>query len=119
TGTSRACFASAGDLGGPCPLAARSPGSHVYHVGSDRVKPLREVYAAVIEEAGTRSRLVALPAWPVNTALALFHKLGVSPLGPYHWRLLSQTFVFDTRRIQENLGWAPTRSNDEMLRDAY
>ena len=58
-------------------------------------------------------------AWPVNAALALFHKLGVSPLGPYHWRLLSQTFVFDTRRIQENLGWAPTRSNDEMLRDAY
>ena len=63
-----------------CLLAARSPGSHVYHVGSDRVKSLREVYAAVIEEAGTRSRLVALPAWPVNVSLALFHKLGLSPL---------------------------------------
>jgi nucleoside-diphosphate-sugar epimerase len=118
-GANRYSFVFAGDLAEACLLAARSPGSHVYHVGSDRVKPLREVYAAVIEEAGTRSRIVALPAWPVNTALALFHKLGVSPLGPYHWRLLSQTFVFDTTRIRENLGWVPTRSNDEMLRDAY
>jgi UDP-glucose 4-epimerase len=118
-GGNRYGFVFAPDLAEACLLASRSPGSHVYHVGSDRVKPLREVYGAVIEEAGTRSRLVALPAWPVNAALALFHKLGVSPLGPYHWRLLSGTFVFDTRRIKENLGWQPTRTNDEMLRDAY
>lgn len=118
-GGNRYQFVYANDLAEACLLAARSPGSHVYHVGSDRVKPLREVYGAVIEEAGSRSRLVPLPAWPVNVALALFHKLGLSPLGPYHWRLLSGTFVFDTRRIKENLGWQPTRTNDEMLRDAY
>jgi nucleoside-diphosphate-sugar epimerase len=118
-GLNRYQFVFANDLAEACLLASRSQGSHVYHVGSDRVKSLREVYDAVIEEAGTRSRLVALPAWPVNAALAVFHKLGLSPLGPYHWRLLSQTFVFDTRRIRENLGWAPTRTNDEMLRDAY
>jgi UDP-glucose 4-epimerase len=118
-GSNRYQFVFASDLAEACLLAARSPGSHVYHVGSDRVKPLRDVYGAVIEEARSPSRLVALPAWPVNLALALFHRLGLSPLGPYHWRLLSGTFVFDTSRIKSNLGWLPTRTNDEMLRDAY
>jgi hypothetical protein len=27
--------------------------------------------------------------------------------------------VFDTTAIERNLGWRPTRSNDEMLVDAY
>ena len=60
-----------------------------------------------------------LPEALEDFVTAVFHKLGLSPLGPYHWRLLSGTFVFDTRRIKENLGWAPTRTNDEMLREAY
>lgn len=118
-GGNRYQFIHALDLAEACLLSARAPGSHVYHVGSDRVKPLRDVYAAVIEEAGSGSRLVRLPARPAHLALSLLHRLGLSPLGPYHGRLISGTFVFDTRRIQEDLGWAPTRTNDAMLREAY
>jgi UDP-glucose 4-epimerase len=118
-GSNRYQFVGAADLVEACVLSARAPGSHVYHVGSDQVKPLREVYAAVIDEAGSRSRLVSLPAWPANAALALFHRLGLSPLGPYHWRLISGTFVFDTRHIRADLGWRPTLTNETMLRQAY
>jgi len=27
--------------------------------------------------------------------------------------------VFDTTRIKRDLGWRPTKTNDEMLREAY
>lgn len=118
-GSNRYSFVDAGDLAAACLLAARAPGSHVYNVGSDHVKPLREIYQAVIDEAGSRSRLVSLPAKPAVGLLALLHRLGVSPLGPYHARLIAGTFVFDTTRIKRDLGWAPTRTNDEMLREAY
>jgi len=118
-GSNRYQFVYAPDLAEACLLAARSPGSHIYHVGSDDVKPLREVYGAVIDEAGSASRLVNLPAWPAISALAILHRLGVSPLGPYHSRLIAGTFVFDTGLIKRNLGWQPTLSNDAMLREAY
>ena len=118
-GSNRYQFVDARDLAAACLLAARAPGSHVYHVGSDRVKPLREVYGAVIAEAGSSSRLVSLPERPALLLLRLLHRLGVSPLGPYHARLISGTFLFDTTRLRTNLGWQPTRSNDEMLREAW
>jgi nucleoside-diphosphate-sugar epimerase len=118
-GSNRYQFVYALDLAEACLLAARAPGTHIYHVGSDDVKPLREVYGAVIEEASSKSRLVRLPAWPATTTLAVLHRLGISPLGPYHSRLIAGTFLFDTGRIKGDLGWSPTRTNDEMLREAY
>jgi dTDP-D-glucose 4,6-dehydratase len=33
--------------------------------------------------------------------------------------LIAGTFVFDTTRIKRDLGWRPTKTNDEMLREAY
>ena len=118
-GSNRYQFIFAGDLATACVLAARAPGSTTYHVGSDNVKTLREVYAAVIEEAGTRSRFFCLPEKPSIAILNLLFKLGLSPLGPYHSRLIAGTFVFTTERLKANLGWQPTRTNEDILREAY
>jgi len=118
-GSNRYQFIYAGDLATACLLAARAPGSTTYHVGSDHVKTLREVYAAVIEEAGTGSRFFQLPEKPSIALLNLLFKLGLSPLGPYHSRLIAGTFVFTTERIKTNLAWQPTRTNDDILREAY
>lgn len=118
-GSNRHSFIHALDLAEACLLAARAPGSHVYHVGGDGVRPLREVYASVIEEAGSSSRLVRIPEGLATAALALMHRLGVSPLGPYHARLISGSFVFDTTRIEEDLGWRPARTHEDMVHEAY
>jgi UDP-glucose 4-epimerase len=118
-GSNRYQFIYAGDLATACVLAARAPGSTTYHVGSDNVKTLKEVYAAVIEEAGTGSRFFSLPEKPSIAILNLLFKLGLSPLGPYHSRLIAGTFVFTTDRLKTNLGWQPTRTNDDILREAY
>jgi nucleoside-diphosphate-sugar epimerase len=88
-------------------------------VGSDNVPSLRECYEAVIAEAGSRSRVRSLPKAPALAAMRLAHRLKISPLGPYHYRMIAEDFVFDTTRIRKAMGWRPTVTNSEMLTLAY
>ena len=45
--------------------------------------------------------------------------LGLSPLGPYHYKMIAENFLFDTTKIKAELGWRPTLTNQEMLWRAY
>ncbi|MDO4963814.1 MAG: hypothetical protein Q4E75_06955 [bacterium] len=45
--------------------------------------------------------------------------LHISPLGPYQYKMISSSFVFDTSKIKEKLNFTPTLSNEEMLYKAY
>ena len=60
-----------------------------------------------------------MPKWPTVAALRLAHVLRLSPLGPYHYKMIAEDFVFDTTKIKERLGWKPTLTNAEMLSEAY
>jgi hypothetical protein len=51
--------------------------------------------------------------------MKLANRLGVSPLGPYHYRMIAEDFVFDTTRIKDMLGWKPSLSNQQMMVKAY
>ena len=51
--------------------------------------------------------------------MRLAHRLGVSRLGPYPYRMIAEDFLFDTTKIQERLGWQATLTNEEMLVLAY
>ena len=83
---------------------------------------MREVYAAVIAAAGGkpgsragRARVRSLPKAPTLAAMRLAYALKVSPLGPYHYKMIAEDFLFDTTRIKQRLGWQPTLTNEEML----
>ncbi|HVW83517.1 MAG TPA: hypothetical protein VHB50_02505, partial [Bryobacteraceae bacterium] len=49
----------------------------------------------------------------------LAYHLGLSPLGPYHYKMIAENFLFDTTKIKGELGWRPTLTNQEMLWRAY
>jgi nucleoside-diphosphate-sugar epimerase len=118
-GSNRYQFIYAEDLVRAC-MAALEPGeSDIFHVGSANVKPLRDVYQAVIDAAGSTSRVRSLPLKPTLAAMRVAHRLGVSPLGPYHYRMIAEDFMFDTTKIQDRLGWRPTLTNEQMLVQAY
>lgn len=112
-------FIYAEDMAAACILGARYGKSDLFHIGSDDVKSMREVYEAVIRSSGSRSKVRSLPKAPTIAAMMLAHKLRVSPLGPYHYKMIAESFVFDTDRIKERLGWRPTLTNEEMLLRAY
>jgi nucleoside-diphosphate-sugar epimerase len=118
-GDNRYQFVYAPDLADACVRAVEVPGPGTYNVGSDHVKTLREVYEHVIAGAGTGARVASLPRAPTVAAMRLASALHLSPLGPYHWRMIAEDFMFDTSRIKAELGWSPTLTNEEMLAEAY
>jgi UDP-glucose 4-epimerase len=118
-GSNRYQFIYAEDLVRACMLALEPGESDIFHVGSDNVRPLRDVYQAVIDVAGSSSKVRSLPLRPTLAAMRLAHRLHVSPLGPYHYRMIAEDFMFDTTKIQSRLGWQPTLTNEEMLVQAY
>ena len=100
-------------------LALDSPCSDTFNIGSDDPKSLAEVYGYVVQRANSKSRVAALPLKPTLAAMKLFHRLKLSPLGPYHYKMIAEDFVFDTARIKQRLGWRPTLTNEQMLWRAY
>ena len=118
-GSNRYQFIYAQDLATACLQALDYNGSNLFHIGSDNVVSLRKVYEAIIKAAGSRSRVASLPKAPTIAAMQLAHKLNLSPLGPYHYRMIAESFVFDTTRIRTQLGWTPTVTNEEMMIRAY
>ena len=118
-GANRYQFVNAQDLASACLCALNYDQPDLFHIGADNVKSLRAVYEAVIAEAASRSRVRSLPKAPTLALMRLAHKLNVSPLGPYHYRMIAEDFMFDTGKIKRKLGWQPTLTNEQMLLRAY
>lgn len=112
-------FIDAHDLAEACILGSEHDKSDVFNIGSDDVKSFREVYQYVIDRAETGARVASLPKAPTLFMMRLAHWLRISPLGPYHYRMIAEDFVFDTHKIKEALGWKPTVTNEEMLYRGY
>jgi UDP-glucose 4-epimerase len=118
-GSNRYSFIAAQDLASACLLAARSDKRGIYHIGSDNVPSMRELYEKLTVYAGKAPRLVTIPEGPTVLALSLLNRLGLSPLGPYHYKMLAANFVFDNSKIKRELNWQPTQTNIEILCNAY
>ena len=112
-------FIFAQDLATACIACLDYRQSNLFHIGSDDVPTMRGMYESVIRAAGSRSRVASLPKAPTIAAMKLAHKFGVSPLGPYHYRMIAESFVFDTTRIQRELSWRPTLTNEQMMLRAF
>jgi nucleoside-diphosphate-sugar epimerase len=119
SGDNRYQFIYAGDLVQACLESLKYSGSNTFHVGSDNVPSLRECYEAVIAEADSRSKVRSLPKDFTLKLMRIAHDLKISPLGPYHYRMIAEDFVFDTSRIRTAMNWRPTVNNSQMLSLAY
>jgi nucleoside-diphosphate-sugar epimerase len=118
-GSNRYQFIYAQDLASASMAAMSHNKSALFNIGSDNVQTLRETYQYVIERANSSSKVTALPKGPTLAAMRIAHHLKISPLGPYHYKMIAEDFVFDTAKIKRELEWAPTLTNAEMLWRAY
>ncbi len=119
SGENRYQFIFADDLCRACVASLQLNSSTVLNVGTDDVPTLRETYQALIEHAGTQARIGHLPVGLSVFLMRIAYAFGVSPLGPYHRRMISEDFAFDTSKINKLLNWQPTLGNTEMLIKAY
>ena len=118
-GDNRYQFVHADDLADGCLRAAAQSGPAVYNLGASRFATMRETLQALVDHAGTGSRVRSLPAGPARAAMRALSGAGQVPLAPYHWLLYGESLWFDTSRAERELGWSATRSNAEMVIESY
>jgi UDP-glucose 4-epimerase len=118
-GRNRYQFIYAQDLADACIRSLDYRHSETFNIGSDNVRSLRDVFQYVINNARSKSQIGSLPHKTTLIGMRLAYLAGVSPLGPYHYKMIAEDFEFDTSRIKSRLGWRPTLTNEEMLLRAY
>ena len=100
-------------------LAAERPVDGVLNLGGRISGTVRDDLEALIRHAGSRSRVVGVPAAPAKAVLAALDLARASPLQRWHRLSADQDIVFDCSRAHEWLGWRPSRSGAETLIRSY
>ncbi len=100
-------------------LTLKLKGPHTFNIGAERTSTIKEMCTDLIVHAQSRSKIKAIPQNVLVPLLKFFHRCGLSPLGPYQFRMLTNDFSFNISHVQSVLHWQPTLSNSEMLIKAY
>jgi len=121
SGRNRVQMVSAWDVADACVLAGDRPESKgaVLNLGAADVVSVRAQVEALIAHAGSRSRIVAIPARLLRNAGRVLNVVKLSPIVPEHYLLADATFVLDLSRARHVLGWEPAYSNVRMMIETY
>jgi nucleoside-diphosphate-sugar epimerase len=97
------------------PKAARE----TFNVGATQFGTVRSDLQALIDHAGSSSRLRPVPVKPAEIALRGLELLRVSPLAEWHYKTAHKDSFVDVTKAQGLLGWRPRLSNREALIETY
>jgi nucleoside-diphosphate-sugar epimerase len=102
-------------------LAAERPeaAGETVNVGATEFGTVRTDLQALVDHAGSSSRLTPVPARPAEIALRALELLRVSPLAEWHYRTAHRDSFVDVSRARSLLGWEPRWSNAEALCRTY
>jgi nucleoside-diphosphate-sugar epimerase len=121
TGENRYQLLAVEDLVDAIVLAAGRPeaAGETVNVGAREFGTVRSDLQALIDHAGSSSRLAAVPARPAEIALRTLELLHVSPLAEWHYKTAHRDSFVDVGKAERLLGWAPRFSNAEALCRTY
>jgi nucleoside-diphosphate-sugar epimerase len=121
SGRNRVQMTSAWDVADACILATERPESRgaVLNLGATEVPTVRDQVRALVAHAGSRSRIVAIPAAVLRNAGRVLNVVKMSPIVPEHYLLADANFVLDLTQAKRVLGWEPAYSNVRMTTEAY
>jgi nucleoside-diphosphate-sugar epimerase len=102
-------------------LAAERPeaAGETVNVGARDFGTVRSDLQALIDHAGSSSRLTPVPARPAELVLRTLELLRVSPLAEWHYKTAHRDSFVDVSRAERLLGWRPRLSNAEALCRTY
>jgi nucleoside-diphosphate-sugar epimerase len=119
SGDNRYQFVHANDLADAVLLASDREKPTTYNIGATEFGTMRETLQAVVDHAGTGSRVRSLPAGPARVGMRALAGVGLAPFAPYHWLLYAESLWFDTTKARDELGWASQHSNASALIESY
>jgi nucleoside-diphosphate-sugar epimerase len=99
--------------------AERPVAGSVFNIGAEEFGTVREDLQALIEHAGSTSRVTPVPARPVQAILRALELLRVSPLAEWHYKTADKDSYVAIDRAKAELDWQPRLSNAETLIAAY
>ncbi|MFN2468228.1 MAG: NAD-dependent epimerase/dehydratase family protein [Gaiellaceae bacterium] len=99
--------------------AAGGVGGEAINVGAREFGTVRSDLQALIDHAGSTSRLTPIPARPAELALRGLELLRVSPLAEWHYRTAHRDSHVDVSKAERLLGFTPRWSNERALIETY
>jgi nucleoside-diphosphate-sugar epimerase len=102
-------------------LAARkrAAGGQTLNIGAAEFGTVRSDLQALIDHAGSSSRITPIPVRPAEVTLRALELARLSPLAEWHYRTAHRDSFVDVSRAERVLGWTPRRSNAEALIETY
>jgi nucleoside-diphosphate-sugar epimerase len=91
----------------------------VFNVGAKEFGTVRSDLQALIDHAGSDSRLTPLPVKPAELVLRALELARVSPLAEWHYKTAHRDSFVDVAKAERILGWAPRLSNEQALIETY
>ena len=102
-------------------LAARkrAAAGETLNVGAAEFATVRSDLQALIEHAGSSSRITPVPVRPAEGVLRALELARLSPLVEWHYKTAHRDSFVDVSRAERVLGWKPRLSNAEALIETY
>jgi nucleoside-diphosphate-sugar epimerase len=97
------------------PEAARQ----TFNVGAKEFGTVRSDLQALIDHAGSPSRLTPIPPKPAEIVLRGLELARVSPLAEWHYKTAHKDSFVDVSKAERVLGWEPRLSNEQALIETY
>jgi len=97
------------------PEAARE----TFNVGATEFGTVRSDLQALIDHAGSASRLRPVPVKPAEIVLRGLELARLSPLAEWHYRTAHKDSFVDVSKAQRLLRWQPRLSNSDTLIETY
>jgi nucleoside-diphosphate-sugar epimerase len=91
----------------------------VFHVGAKEFGTVRSDLQALIDHAGSHSRLTPVPVKPAELILRALELLRVSPLAEWHYKTAHRDSFVEIAKAERVLGWEPRLSNEQALIETY
>ena len=89
------------------------------NVGAKEFGTVRSDLQALIDRAGSSSRITPIPARPAELALRALELARLSPLAEWHYKTAHRDSFVDVSKAERLLGFRPRLSNKEALIDTY
>src|SRR5918999_2046231 len=102
-------------------LAARKrvAAGQTLNIGASEFGTVRSDLQALIDHAGSSSRITPIPVKPAEVALRALELTRLSPLVEWHYKTAHRDSFVDVSRAERVLGWKPRLSNTEALIETY
>ena len=112
-------FISARDVVEASILGARAESNDDFNIGAEEFSTVRADLEALVNHAGSGSKVVSIPAPLVKVSLQILDLMRLSPLMDWQYKVADKPFYFDISKAKKLLGWQPLDSNIKMFTDSY